>query len=959
MKSWAEIASCSFLSEEQLQTIEKYLLESGNFSEERIRQQIDAICCKVGLDAYYFQTTPLNEIARHIEAIRAAEIISQLDQKKEVKVDLKSERETSALYIVSEVHDVAIQIERHIEERYPLHRIHSYRTLGMLLDTHLRIYLVSKPIFDHPDVGADETDIHKLGSKQFLSITPPEAIERYQNLINSAGNLNFYIDFSEKVESQEIRAMMLTHSSNVKRLFSAFSDVMNYYGIYTNRKYFEPMAHGKTALSFYFNVVEDQNVLDNIREDISLLFALPETRLSPLFRSGKLSAREMCYGAAAANFAHQFLTSYSDEYLALLQVLEGKPELKGTLETLRYNLLKEAYSEERVFEAMIVNPEVLKSIYKHFETKFLPNLKHRNTDEMRRQAEQKINQDVEREMDQHILRFVLEFNDYVLKTNFYINQKSSLSFRLATTFIKMPEYPEQPFGVFYILGSEFRGFHVRFRDVARGGIRIVRSIDEENYLDNSDAIFDENYNLARTQQSKNKDIPEGGSKGALILNLDAQDKAEIAFEKYIDGLLDIILPDNPGIVDYYGKTEILFLGPDEGTAELMDWASTRARERGYRFWKAFSTGKSLERGGIPHDMYGMTTNSVHQYALKIMEKLGLDETQVTKFQTGGPDGDLGSNEILISKDTIIGIVDGSGVVFDPKGLNRDELTRLARKRVMIKEFNREKLSKDGYVVLTSDHNVKLPGGENVADGTLFRNTFHMRKEVRADFFIPCGGRPKSVHIGNWTELLDERGRVRFKYIIEGANLFITQDARLRLEEKGAIIYKDASANKGGVTSSSLEVFASLALTDEQYQELLCVHKGKSSPFREKYVQQVLDIIRKNAVDEFNVIWEAHEKKGIKRPILTDIVGKKINDMTDQIQASDLFDNEKLRKKVISNHCPQILLETVGFKQIMTNVPENYLQAIFASHLASRYIYKFGLDSNEINFLAFIHELEKE
>ena len=26
-----------------------------------------------------------------------------------------------------------------------------------------------------------------------------------------------------------------------------------------------------------------------------------------------------------------------------------------------------------------------------------------------------------------------------------------------------------------IVGSEFRGFHVRFRDVARGGIRIVRS----------------------------------------------------------------------------------------------------------------------------------------------------------------------------------------------------------------------------------------------------------------------------------------------------------------------------------------------------------------------------------------------------------------------------------------------------------------------------------------------------
>ena len=28
-------------------------------------------------------------------------------------------------------------------------------------------------------------------------------------------------------------------------------------------------------------------------------------------------------------------------------------------------------------------------------------------------------------------------------------------------------------------GNEFRGFHIRFRDVARGGIRIVRSRNKE------------------------------------------------------------------------------------------------------------------------------------------------------------------------------------------------------------------------------------------------------------------------------------------------------------------------------------------------------------------------------------------------------------------------------------------------------------------------------------------------
>jgi glutamate dehydrogenase len=38
--------------------------------------------------------------------------------------------------------------------------------------------------------------------------------------------------------------------------------------------------------------------------------------------------------------------------------------------------------------------------------------------------------------------------------------------------------------------------------------------------------------------------------------------------------------------------------------------------------------------------------------------------------TGGPDGDLGSNEILLGNEKIIGVVDGSGVLFDPEGINR-------------------------------------------------------------------------------------------------------------------------------------------------------------------------------------------------------------------------------------------------------------------------------------------------
>ena len=82
-------------------------------------------------------------------------------------------------------------------------------------------------------------------------------------------------------------------------------------------------------------------------------------------------------------------------------------------------------------------------------------------------------------------------------------------------------------------------------------------------------------------------------------------------------------PPLPQVKDYYGKPEILFCGPDENTADLMEWAALYARKRGYPYWKAFTTGKPQSLGGIPHDLYGMTTNSVHQFVLETLQDHGL------------------------------------------------------------------------------------------------------------------------------------------------------------------------------------------------------------------------------------------------------------------------------------------------------------------------------------------------
>lgn len=535
----------------------------------------------------------------------------------------------------------------------------------------------------------------------------------------------------------------------------------------------------------------------------------------------------------------------------------------------------------------------------------------------------------------------LTFNKHVVKTNFYQPTKVALSFRLDPNFLPEIEYPTKLYGMFLVIGSEFRGFHLRFRDIARGGIRIIRSRNKESYSINLRTLFDENYALAATQQRKNKDIPEGGSKGTILLDITAQDKPRVAFEKYVDSVLDLLLVgESPGIkekiVDLYGKPEILFFGPDEGTADMMDWASAHARRRNAYFWKAFTTGKSQSLGGIPHDIFGMTTRSVHQYVLGIYRKLGIKEENCTKLQTGGPDGDLGSNEIKISKDRTLGIVDGSGVLVDPQGINRAELLRLANNRQMISHFDVSKLSPQGFRVLIDDQNVTLPGGAFIESGLKFRNEFHLLSHSSSELFVPCGGRPEAVDLTNVGCLLNADGTPRFKYIVEGANLFFTQEARLRLEKAGSVIFKDASANKGGVTSSSLEVLAALSFTDEEFEQNMQVKNGAVPEFYAEYIKTVHAIIEKNAELEFECIWREAERTKKPKSIISDELSVAIVKLNEQLQHTSLWDNEPLRRVVLQEAFPKLLLDKLGLDKLMKRVPENYIKAIFGSYMASRF-----------------------
>jgi len=387
---------------------------------------------------------------------------------------------------------------------------------------------------------------------------------------------------------------------------------------------------------------------------------------------------------------------------------------------------------------------------------------------------------------------------------------------------------------------------------------------------------------------------------------------------------------------------------------MGDLGARRARDRGHRYWKALTTGKSVSLGGVPHDVYGITTRGVRTYVRELYRVLGLDERGITKFQTGGPDGDLGSNEILQSCDKTTAVLDASGVAYDPAGLDRDELERLARSRQQISAFDRSALGEGGFLILIGDENVTLPDGSTWRTGLDLRDRFVFTRYARADLFVPCGGRPATINSSNIKQLLADTSP--WKYVVEGANLFITEDARRCLEDAGVHLIKDSTANKGGVTSSSLEVLAALAMGPKDH-DCLMTGQGGNSPlpdFYLKYVDEILRRIEENCCDEFKVIWTANNsgKEPMRKIEASKRLSQEIGTLTDHIAAADL--SEEFLREVLNQALPEMLVERCGLEQLMDQLPKAYAKAIAAYWIASKFVYKHGVsESNAFAFHSFM------
>ncbi|PMD28404.1 NAD-specific glutamate dehydrogenase [Hyaloscypha hepaticicola] len=960
-----------------------------------IDEQINWFYNELGIDDVYFQLENVDAIVSHVTSLYAAKIaaFARSDKKEAIRLDM--EAVDHAIYIDTSEPGVSNisgpRYEHRLEKKYldastdsQSYRVETFRSPTNLSGTTpskmtMRCYFVYQCMFVDPNPGPTETRLEFIADRMFLAKATKNTKQIYREIIELAvSRTGPVIEVFDIEGSKEKRLVVAFRRRTAAGLFSALSDLYHYYGVTSSRKYVEQFSNGITVICLYLKPaknLESKNFpplaasIHQITKEISLLYCIPQNKFQALFAAGRLSLQETIYGHCLGIFVQHFLNRLGSDYASLVSALDKDSSAHvEILSKIKRRLRTETFTAGYILEIIESYPELVRILYAQFAHTHLTLGPGYTEDWVAptpsaevlsdTQIGDLITRTVNNEHEEMVMNAFRIFNNSLLKTNFYTPTKVALSFRLRPDFLPEIEYPQPLYGMFLVISSESRGFHLRFRDIARGGIRIVKSRNKEAYSINARSMFDENYGLANTQQRKNKDIPEGGSKGVILLDAAHQNKGSVAFEKYIDSIMDLLLPaETPGIknpiVDRYGKQEILFMGPDENTADLVDWATEHARKRGAPWWKSFFTGKSPKLGGIPHDAYGMTTLSVREFVKGIYRKLELDPSKVRKMQTGGPDGDLGSNEILLSNEKYTSIVDGSGVLVDPNGIDQNELVRLAKSRVMVSHFNMRKLSKDGYRVLVDENNVKLPSGEVVNNGTQFRNTFHLRDTGLTDSFVPCGGRPESIDLSNVGKLI-KRGKTTIPYIVEGANLFITQDAKLRLEAAGCILFKDASANKGGVTSSSLEVLASLSFDDEGFVQNMCVGADGNPPeFYKAYVKAVQEKIKSNARLEFEAIWREHKETKIPRSTLSDTLSVAITKLDEELQKTDLWKNEKLRRSVLADALPKLLIDKIGLDLIIERVPDNYLRAIFGSYLASRFVYEFGSQPSQFAFFDFM------
>jgi glutamate dehydrogenase len=331
--------------------------------------------------------------------------------------------------------------------------------------------------------------------------------------------------------------------------------------------------------------------------------------------------------------------------------------------------------------------------------------------------------------------------------------------------------------------------------------------------------------------------------------------------------------------------------------------------------------------------------------------------------TGGPFGDVAGNSLRLLLDRcpkvrIVAMVDASGGFFDPQGADPRALDDIVLK-ADLDHFDPQRLHPGGFIVFRTQQRreamrqlhrklLRTEAGieeQWITADAFFNETNRLIFETAADLFLPCGGRPETIDATNWACYFSADGAPSARVIVEGANSFISPEARNALQDRGVILVRDASANKCGVICSSYEIIANLLLSDEEFLA-----------DKETYVSDVLEILARRARDEAELIFSRHRQaEGRRRYTEISVeISQEINQWYARLfaffQAHPALVEEPDFRRVLLAHLPVFIQRHEIYRNRPDRLPQKIKWAILAVEIATRIVYRGGWEQDFENRL---------
>jgi glutamate dehydrogenase len=492
-------------------------------------------------------------------------------------------------------------------------------------------------------------------------------------------------------------------------------------------------------------------------------------------------------------------------------------------------------------EALAGHPEIARGLLEFARLRFDPSLdldlKAREEKCAQTERELRGKLDAVSSLDHDkALRRLVKLIKYTLRTNFYQTgedgqPKPWISLKIASRKIRDLPAPK-PYREIFVWSPRVEGVHLRFGPVARGGLR---------WSDRREDFRTEVLGLVKAQQVKNAVIVPVGSKGGFYPKQLPKPSDREAFMQegresyrtFLRGMLDItdnldgdgkvIAPEDT--VRWDGEDPYLVVAADKGTATFSDIANGVATEE-YDFWlgDAFASGGSA---GYDHKKMAITARGGWESVKRHFRERGKDiqSEPFTVMGVGDMSGDVFGNGMLLSKQIrLLAAFDHRDIFIDPDPQDT-EASWNERKRLFDmdrsswQDYDAKLISKGGGIFARSAKSIPLNDeiraltgleGKSATPNELMHAL--LKAEVELLWFGGIGTYVKAASEQNY-EVGDKNNdairvdaeQMQACVIGEGANLAMTQAARIAFARKGGSVNGDFVDNSAGVDSSDHEV----------------------------------------------------------------------------------------------------------------------------------------------------------